>query len=110
MRFGRSQAQTIARREIDATLLLSGGSFSSREYLPIANFPRIFVILEPPGLFAGLAGRSLELQFLLRFLRVLLRDSEFVVIEDPQCFHGVRDGDAAVPDEEQILTVGTIRG
>src|SRR6059036_3926914 len=54
----------------------------SGEKLPIANLSGVRVILFKPRFLAGLARRLLKLKLLPGFLRICLRYSKLIVVED----------------------------
>jgi hypothetical protein len=65
----------------------------------------IGVVLLPPRRLARVPGRLGENKRLLRFRRGVLEDPEMVVVEDAQRFDGIGDGDATIPDEQEVLSV-----
>jgi hypothetical protein len=74
------------------------------EELPVADLVCIGVVLLPPRLLARVPGR-LGQDERLGLRGGVLQDPEMVMVEDAQCFDGISDGDATIPDEQEVLSV-----
>jgi hypothetical protein len=93
--------QKSASRDLNR-FSLAGPSYAKSSRSRI--FVGIGVVLLPPRLLARVPGRLGE-DKRLRLRGGVLEDPEMIVVEDAQRFDGIRDGDAAVPDEQEVLSV-----
>jgi len=75
------------------------------EKLSIADPVGVGVVILPPGRLARVPGRLGEDKRPLCHRCGVLEDPKMVVVEDAQRFDGVGDGDATIPDEQQVLSV-----